>query len=648
MKSFFHLTMLGALGLWVGVNPAAWGQVLNLPPLPIRQTTQVQAGVEPLTHGPLHEAYAAPSDNQPQPPLVVPRQPPPPIEELPANQRPDGDNVQWIPGYWGWDEDRQDFVWVSGFWRVPPPGRVWVAGRWTAAQGGFQWVPGFWQAAEQPTLQYLPPPPAPLEAAPSVPAPDADCIYSPGYWTWQTTRYVWHPGCWLPCRPGWVWVPPRYVWTPCGFVFVNGYWDLDFCRRGLLFAPVYLARDFCFRPGWVFQPRFVVHIDFLPTALFVRARYCHFFFGDYFAPHYRDCGFVPWIDYRINRYIPDPLFACLRWQHRHDLAWERNLRGLYAARFNGTVPRPPRTLVQQNTLIQNMGNNNVNVTNVNYVTVVGPLHQVARTANNLRPLSREQRDEFLAQAGRLRELSRQRDHLESQIPSRPAVPGRPLGGVYTARLDLSRLAVAKAAQPAVVPTQPAKPVLPARPEPTTLPSRPKIEVPSSPLPAPRQPVPSANSPRQAPPPAEPRFQPPRNPDPAPVPRPPIVRPQPTPVPLPPALAPRTPPGSVRPEQKPESMPPIQSPQLAPRTPVSPRSPVLTPTPLNQQPSQPLPRPQVRPTSPPPLPPQVRPPSPPPQARPAAPPPRPAVRPPTPQSRPAEPVRPVLPEPLKRR
>ena len=48
---------------------------------------------------------------------AAPAEPPEPIEELPPEYRPDGDNVRWIPGYWAWDDERQDFLWISGLWR---------------------------------------------------------------------------------------------------------------------------------------------------------------------------------------------------------------------------------------------------------------------------------------------------------------------------------------------------------------------------------------------------------------------------------------------------------------------------------------------------------------------------------------------------
>src|SRR5262249_59769940 len=117
-------------------------------------------------------------------------------------QKPEGENVQWIPGYWGWDEDRNDFVWVSGFWRVPPPSRQWVPGHWVQVAGGWQWTPGFWAAPQANQVEFLPPPPEPVDAAPSVPAPSPDHLYVSGYWTYQTNRYVWRPGYWIRYLPG--------------------------------------------------------------------------------------------------------------------------------------------------------------------------------------------------------------------------------------------------------------------------------------------------------------------------------------------------------------------------------------------------------------------------------------------------------------
>ena len=104
-----------------------------------------EQGVEVLTRGPLHEAFASAVSFDPQPGITVNTAPPQPIEEIPPDQRPAGDNVTWIPGYWGWDEDSSDFIWVSGIWRNLPPGRQWVPGYWADLGGGkWQWTSGYW------------------------------------------------------------------------------------------------------------------------------------------------------------------------------------------------------------------------------------------------------------------------------------------------------------------------------------------------------------------------------------------------------------------------------------------------------------------------------------------------------------------------
>ena len=87
-------------------------------------------GTQVLTRGPVHEAFAEMISYNPEPGIVVTKTPPDPIEEVPPEERPEGDNVAWIPGYWAWDDERNDFLWVSGTWRALPPGREWMSGYW--------------------------------------------------------------------------------------------------------------------------------------------------------------------------------------------------------------------------------------------------------------------------------------------------------------------------------------------------------------------------------------------------------------------------------------------------------------------------------------------------------------------------------------
>src|SRR6266568_2219364 len=65
----------------------------------------LQDGVQVAPRGPIHEAFAQPLSLNPEPGALVAKQPPAPVPELPPDQKPAGDNVQWIPGYWAWQSE---------------------------------------------------------------------------------------------------------------------------------------------------------------------------------------------------------------------------------------------------------------------------------------------------------------------------------------------------------------------------------------------------------------------------------------------------------------------------------------------------------------------------------------------------------------
>ena len=100
-----------------------------------RRPALIRNAPQVLTRGPIHEAFAAPVVHDPASGPVIPKQPPDPIQEMPPDQKPAGQNVQWIPGYWSWDVSRNDYLWVSGIWRDPPPNSQWVPGYWHQVQG---------------------------------------------------------------------------------------------------------------------------------------------------------------------------------------------------------------------------------------------------------------------------------------------------------------------------------------------------------------------------------------------------------------------------------------------------------------------------------------------------------------------------------
>ncbi len=152
----------------------------------------VPQGLQVLTRGPVHEAFAN-MGGEATPTDIVPKTPPKPLDEMPPEDKPEGD-VIWISGYWAWDDDRKDFLWVSGTWRSPPPGRQWVAGYWKPTDQGSQWVAGFWTAApkeEAPKeISYLPQPPAPPVIAPPGKPPTEQSFYVPGSWVWAGDHYA--------------------------------------------------------------------------------------------------------------------------------------------------------------------------------------------------------------------------------------------------------------------------------------------------------------------------------------------------------------------------------------------------------------------------------------------------------------------------
>lgn len=331
-----------SVALAAAANPG-WAQA---PPASPAQPQDGQATA--LTRGPLHEAFAEVITFQPQAGLTVPKKPPAAIEEVPPEQKPEGDGYLWISGYWAWDEDRDDFIWVSGVWRIPPPGTEWVPGYWTEAEDSHQWVSGYWRPMEDGqagAVEYLPQPPDSLEQGPSSPQPSENEFWVPGCWEWRDGRYAWRAGYWAPIQGDWTWVPARYAWTPGGCVFVAGHWDYSFWERGLCYAPVYFEGAVYARPHFRFVPGVVLDTFALFNHLFCRPAYSHYYFGDYYDGHYRRLGIQPWFAFHGSRFGYDPIYVHSRWYYTRQYPdWAGRIRGWYDYRAAHVDARPPHTL----------------------------------------------------------------------------------------------------------------------------------------------------------------------------------------------------------------------------------------------------------------------------------------------------------------
>ncbi len=310
------------------------------PPTPAQEQPEV------LTRGPVHEAFAEPVDLNTQPAVVAPTQPPANIVENPPADKPVGDQYVWIPGYWAWDSERNDYIWVSGCWRAAPPGRYWVPGYWSQTGMGWEWVPGFWaqQVSNVQQIEYLPAPPAIADVEPPGVPPTDDDIWVPPCWYWYQSQYVWRNGYWLTAQEGWIWTPSHYVCTPRGYVFAAGYWDYPMRRRGVLFAPFYIPRHVWERPGFSLSLGVTLDIGALQFNMFTCPRYCHFYFGDYYDDFYIGMGIFPRFECESRHFWYDPIYEHDRWYHsRSDSRWEEHERNDYELRRANKDMRPPRT-----------------------------------------------------------------------------------------------------------------------------------------------------------------------------------------------------------------------------------------------------------------------------------------------------------------
>ena len=400
---------------WCAVTALAmFGAHVDWDSAAVAQQNQISAedGVQVLTRGPVHAAFAETVTFDPQPGIVVPKAPPQAIEELPPDQRPEGANVAWIPGYWAWDDERNDFLWVSGTWRALPPGRQWVPGYWGSSGQDFQWTSGYWADAYMSEVQYLPEPPATVEAGPNIAAPSADHIWAPGCWMWNQSRFSWRPGYWVPAQEHWVWVPAHYQWCRRGYVFIDGYYDYSVARRGILFAPVYFNPRVYARQDFTYSPAIAISLSVFGNQLFLRPNYNHYYFGDYYGSNYSTAGFYPWFSFHSSGHGYDPFYTQQRWQNRQNRAWAKSVQTDFQHRVDHEDSRPPRTLLAQQALVRS-GGDSID----KRLVVATSLDQLAKNKDGsmrIQPATQEEQQALAKHGREVRQFGAARQQMEAK------------------------------------------------------------------------------------------------------------------------------------------------------------------------------------------------------------------------------------------
>lgn len=196
----------------------------------------------------------------------IDKQPPPPIQERTLTYS-DPQRV-WIPGYWQWDNARNDFVWVSGTLRRPPPGYQWISEFWFPFEGGWVHVPGFWSAVSLEYISYInQPPPDPINE--NIPdSPGEEYFWAPGYWEFshENQQFSWIMGKWVSLDPNWVYVSAHYMWHPQGYIFIAPYWDWNVIDRGDAYATVFIEP--AVRLKIIYEPAVILEVSTLAEILF--------------------------------------------------------------------------------------------------------------------------------------------------------------------------------------------------------------------------------------------------------------------------------------------------------------------------------------------------------------------------------------------
>ena len=271
---------------------------------------------------------ADPVTAQPVPGPVVPKEPPPNISEDPPAQKPDIDNVQWVPGYWAGDAPQQQFLWISGVYRVPPQDRNYIPGYWTTSEDGCAGCPDSGRAAKYRIPPIRLSPPLARQWRPDLEAPTTIRSTSPG--PDLAARSLRLAARLLVRRAGWPRLDSALLSVDAERLRLRRWLlGLSAARSRRDVAPVYFSQPLWNNSNWSYQPSYVVSPSSFLDSAFTNGP--GFYFGNYYGN--AGAGFNPWYAGR-GRY--DPTFG---YNGLKNPAWLAGARQNYAGRMRRNLER---------------------------------------------------------------------------------------------------------------------------------------------------------------------------------------------------------------------------------------------------------------------------------------------------------------------
>jgi len=172
------------------------------------------------------------------------------------------------------------------------------------------------------------------------------------------------------------------------------------------------------------MPDTVISLDIFVTHLFIQPRSHHYYFGDYYAPNYRERGFYSSISFFSERRGYDPFYARDRWDHRRDTDWDRRRREEFEYCRDNDYARPPRTLSALNSYNRSDVNHSPNVTHASLMNrnrhIAAPFRQWRndrKDSMRFEAVHQADRDRFVSNA---RSLQTNRDERQKLERFRPA------------------------------------------------------------------------------------------------------------------------------------------------------------------------------------------------------------------------------------